>query len=72
MVRRSSLSDRLYLVLNIMMILIYAGCGIAIFFWQNSSILSFSRKMFGGILLLYAAYRGIVLYRKTHGTNDEN
>jgi hypothetical protein len=70
--RRSSLSDQLYLILNIIMILIYGGCGITLYFWQTSTIPTLSRKLFGGILLLYAIYRGFSLYRKTQSKADEN
>lgn len=70
--KRSLLSERLYLIINIIMIVIYASVGIFLFFWQTNSIVSSSRKIFSGVLILYAAYRGFSLIRKIKTTADEN
>ena len=70
--KRSSLSERLYLIINIIMIIIYASVGTFLFFWQTNSIQPSSRKIFSGVLMLYAAYRGFSLFRKIKSTADEN
>ena len=70
--KRSSLSERLYFIINTVMVLIYAGAGITLLLWQIPSIPSLSRETFGGILLLYSAYRVFSLYRKIKKTTDEN
>jgi hypothetical protein len=54
------------------MILIYGGCGVTLYFWQIPAVSNMSGKLLGGILLLYAFYRGFILYRKTHRKPDEN
>ena len=69
---RSTLSERLYLILNIIMILIYALVGTILFFWQTDSFPPINRKIFSGVLLLYATYRGFSFFRKIKTTSDDN
>ena len=69
---RSPLSDRLYLIINLIMILIYAGAGVALFFCKTNLISDTSRKVFSGTLILYSIYRGFSLYRKIKTAADEN
>ncbi len=70
--KRSPLSEQLYLILNIIMVLIYGLSGVALYFWQTPNVPGSTRKLFSGILLLYASYRGFALYRKTQRKTDEN
>ena len=69
--RRSSLSERLYFIINIIMIFIYAGSGITLLLWRIPAVSTLSRQSFGVILLLYSFYRGFSLLRKTKNTFDE-
>ena len=66
-----SLSGRVYLITNTIMILIYAGAGILILLGQFPGISPSYRKIFGVIMLLYAGYRGFSLYRKNQERSDE-
>ena len=68
---RSSLSERVYLILNTIMVLIYASGGIYLLLGQISGIHPTNRKIFGGIMLLYAGYRGFSLYQKNKIKEDE-
>jgi hypothetical protein len=65
MKRPSSLSERFYLILNVVMVLMYACGGIILYFWQLPSIPTYNRKILSGVLILYSIYRGAVLYNKS-------
>lgn len=69
---RSSLSERLYLIINIIMILIYLSIGTILFFWQTPVVAETSRKVFSGVLILYGIYRLFSLINKTKKGVDEN
>ncbi len=69
---RSSLSERLYLIVNIIMILIYLSIGAILFFWQTPLVMDSTRKVFSGVLILYATYRLFSLINKTKKGADEN
>ena len=69
---RSSWGERLYLFLNLTMILVYGGCGLLLLIANIQTVPSISRKLFGGLLLLYAAYRGFKLYKRNRDDAEEN
>jgi hypothetical protein len=68
----SSLSERLYIIINTAMVLVYAGCGIFLLLNHKIAIPTLSKKVFGCSLILYSAYRGFLLIRKIKKSSDEN
>jgi hypothetical protein len=60
----SSLNRRLYFLLNMAMVIMYAIGGIVLFFWHIPSIPDSNRYILSGVLFLYAIYRGVNLARK--------
>lgn len=62
MMAQSNFAGRFHFWFNLIMIFVYAFVGILlIFVLQFESLPSLNTKMMGGVLLLYAAYRGYKL-----------
>ena len=58
-------ADKFHLWFNLIMMTIYAFAGILlIFILHFESLPSLNTKMIGGILIIYATYRGYKLYKK--------
>jgi hypothetical protein len=68
----SSLSKRLYFIMNAMMVMIYAGSGIAVYFWESLSLPPTTRKVLSLTLIMYSFYRGFLLFKKFKSSTDEN
>jgi phosphate transport system substrate-binding protein len=62
--KRASLSNRLFLILGITMVFMYLAGGVILLFWNIPSMPPDTRKIFGGILILYSIYRGFILRKK--------
>jgi hypothetical protein len=70
--KSAPLSWRLYIILNAMMVLIYAFCAVALFLWESSTVSRQTRLLFSGVLLLYSIFRGFTLLRKIQKPGNEN
>ncbi len=55
--------QKIVVILNIFMVLAYGLGGIALFFWKLPSIPDYNRKVASGILILYAVYRAVRVFR---------
>lgn len=65
----SSISNRLNFLFSLIMVLVYAGAGVILLFFNViSTIPTNTRKMFGLILVLYSLYRGAMIYTKYRKT----
>jgi hypothetical protein len=64
---RQSFAARFHFTFRLLMIPLYLLAGIALIITSSNSTLPFTnRKLVGGILILYAAYRAYLMYRKNH------
>lgn len=71
MAKRSAKGATFYFILNLFMILMYGCGGVILYFWKFPQIPDSSRKIFAGVLVLYAIYRGAVLYNKFKNADNE-
>ena len=60
-----NLSARFHLIFNLIMVVLYAFAGVLlIFILRFEQIATLNIRLVGGVLLLYAVYRGYKLYRE--------
>lgn len=62
--RRTTARGRFSYIINLFMVMMYAMGGIILLFWKMPGLPDTNRYIIAGALILYSAYRGIVLYRK--------
>ena len=61
---QKSFAGKFHLWFNLIMILIYTAIGfLMLFIIRFESLPALNTKMIGGVLLLYASYRGYKLYK---------
>jgi hypothetical protein len=53
------------------MVMIYAGSGIAVYFWESLPLPATTKKVLSLTLISYSVYRGFVLYKKGNSAPDE-
>lgn len=70
MPRREPVKGRFSIIINLVMVSMYAIGGIILFFWHMPSLPDTNRYIIASVLLLYSAYRGIILYRKFIDTSS--
>jgi hypothetical protein len=72
MTDQKSFASRFHLWFNIIMMTIYALVGILLLFiLRFDSLPALNTKMMGGVLLLYAAYRGYKLYKTSSAVRTD-
>ena len=69
---RSSLSDRFHLIINSIMVLVYAAIGFYLIFRGGRFFPGKSSLFLGAVLLLYAGFRGFNVFKKYKITQNEN
>ncbi len=70
MPRREPVKGRISIILNLVMVSMYAVGGIILFFWPMPSLPDTNRYIIASVLVVYSAYRGMILYRKFRDTSS--
>jgi hypothetical protein len=73
MTDQKNFAGKFHLWFNIIMIAVYTVCGVLLLFiLRFESLPALNTKMIGGVLLLYASYRGYKTYKTSHTRTDSD
>ena len=71
MTEQKNFAGKFHLWFNIIMIVLYTICGVLLLFiLRFESLPALNTKMIGGVLLLYASYRGYKTYKTSIARTD--